>query len=129
MRVGVRALAVILTLFGCHEDNKTVEPTGPGVLDVILTTPNTDDGAILLTIDGAVDSVQGAPYVVFSTTSATGARVVVTGDVVAGVIARLFVPDVSTADQYVPQLVEVAQRSTYALRPTTSYQLKLRAER
>ena len=75
-----------------------------------------------------VDSVQAAPYALFSTASATGARVVVTGDVVGGVIVRLYVPDVSIADQYLTQLNEVAQRGTFALRPTASYQLQLKVE-
>ncbi|HEU5155224.1 MAG TPA: hypothetical protein VFU03_10870 [Gemmatimonadales bacterium] len=122
-------LGLLLLVLACHDDDKTVAPTGPGVLDVILSTPNNDDGAVLLTVDGAVDSVQGAPYVIFSTVSATGARVVVTGDVVAGVIARLYVPEVGAADQYLTNLNEVAQRGTYLLRPTTSYQLELKIER
>ena len=129
MRQGMLALTLIVAMLACHDDDKTVEPTGPGVLDVVLTTPNTDDGALLLTIDGAVDSVQGTAYVTFATASATGARVVVTGDVAGGVIARLYVPDVTTADQYLPQLVEVAQRGTYALRDPTSYQVNLSVER
>jgi hypothetical protein len=129
MRQGTAALALGVAILACHDDDKTVAPTGPGVLDVVLTTPNSDDGAVLLTVDGAIDSVQGAPYVIFSTASGTGARIVVTGDVVGGVIARLYVPDVASPDQYVPQLVEVAQRGTYALRPSTSYQLELRVER
>jgi hypothetical protein len=129
MRRGGILFALILALFACHDDDKTVAPTGPGVLDVILTSPNNDDGAVLLTIDGAVDSVQGDPYVIFSTASGTGARLVVTGDVVGGVIARLYVPDVGTADQYLANLDEVAQRGTFVLRPGTSYQLELRIER
>ena len=112
MRQGRVALALILAMLACHDDDKTVEPTGPGVLELVLTTPNTDDGAVLLTIDGAVDSVQATAYVTFATASPTGARVVVTGDIAGGVIARLYVPDVSAADQYLPQLVEVAQRGT-----------------
>ena len=129
MRRGGVLSALILAILACHDDDKTVAPTGPGVLDVVLTTPNSDDGAVLLTVDGAVDSVQGAPYVVFSTASGTGARIVVTGDVVGGVIARLYVPDVGTADQYLAYLDEVAQRGTFMLRPGTSYQLELRVER
>ena len=128
MRRGGVLSALILAILACHDDDKTVAPTGPGVLDVVLTTPNSDDGAVLLTVDGAVDSVQGAPYVVFSTASGTGARIVVTGDVLGGVIARLYVADISAADQYLPQLFEVAQRGTYALRPPTSYQLELKVE-
>ncbi len=126
-RVGA-VFALILAIFACHDDDKTVAPTGPGVLDLVLITPNADDGAILLTVDGAVDSVQGAPYVIFSTASGSGARIVVTGDVVGGVIAKLYVPDVGTADQYLARLNEVAQRGTFALQPTTSYQLDLRIE-
>jgi hypothetical protein len=129
MKQGMAVLALVVAILACHDDDKTVAPTGPGVLDVVLTTPNADDGAVLLTVDGAVDSVQGTGYVTFATASATGARVVVTGDVATGVIARLYVPDVATADQYLPQLVEVAQRGTYALRTPTSYQLELRVER
>src|SRR5262245_53431232 len=122
-------LVLLLVLVACHDDDKTVAPTGPGVLDVILTTPNNDDGAVLFTVDGAVDSVQGAPYVIFSTTSATDARVVVTGNVAGGVVARLYVPDVSTADQYLANLVEVAQRGSFALQPPTSYKIELKVER
>jgi len=129
MRRGGVLSALILAILACHDDDKTVAPTGPGVLDVVLTTPNSDDGAVLLTVDGAVDSVQGAPYVVFSTASGTGARIVVTGDVVGGVIARLYVPDVGSADQYLAYLDEVAQRGTYALRSPTAYSLELRIER
>ena len=126
-RLGV-VFALVMAIFACHDDDKTVAPTGPGVLDVVLTTPNADDGAILLTVDGAVDSVQGTPYLIFSAASGTVARIVVTGDVAGGVIARLFVPDVGIADQYLAHLDEVAQRGTFALRPTTSYQLDLRVE-
>jgi len=129
MRHGMAALALVLAILACHDDDKTVAPTGPGVLDVVLTTPNPDDGAVLLTVDGVVDSVQGAPYVIFSTASGTGARIVVTGDVVGGVIARLYVPDVGSADQYLAYLDEVAQRGTYALRSPTAYSLELRIER
>jgi hypothetical protein len=129
MKQGRAALALILAMLACHDDDKTVEPTGPGILDVVLTTPNVDDGAVLLTIDGPVDSVQGTGYVTFATASPTGARVVMTGDIADGVIARLYVPDVSASDQYLPQLVEVAQRGTFALRPSTSYRLDLRVER
>lgn len=129
MRQGGAAMALIVAMFACHDDDKTVEPTGPGVLELVLTTPNTDDGAVLLTIDGAVDSVQATAYVTFATASPTGARVVVTGDIAGGVIARLYVPDVSASDQYLPQLVEVAQRGTYTLRAPTSYQLELRVDR
>ena len=129
MRRGTAALALVVGILACHDDDKTVAPTGPGVLDVVLTTPNADDGAVLLTVDGAIDSVQGAPYVIFSTASGTGARIVVTGDVVGGVIARLYVPDVGTADQYLAHLDEVAQRGTFALQPPTSYQMELRVER
>ncbi|HSE67445.1 MAG TPA: hypothetical protein VLB12_10680 [Gemmatimonadales bacterium] len=129
MRHGMAAMALVLAILACHDDDKTVEPTGPGVLDVVLTTPNTDDGALLFTIGGAVDSVQGSGYVTFATASPTGARVVVTGDLAGGVIARLYVPDVSASDQYLPQLIEVAQRGTYTLRAPTTYQLALKVER
>jgi hypothetical protein len=39
MRHGMAALALVAIL-ACHDDDKTVAPTGPGVLDVVLTTPN-----------------------------------------------------------------------------------------
>jgi len=128
MRHGMAAM-VLVAILACHDDDKTVAPTGPGVLDVVLTTPNADDGAVLLTVDGAVDSVQGAPYVIFSISSGTEARIVVTGDVGGGVIARLYVPDVGSADQYLAHLDEVAQRGTFALRSPTAYSLELRIER
>ena len=120
--------AVALVLAGalaCHEANKPTAPGGPGVLELMLNTPNANDGAVLVDVSGVVDSVQAAGFTTFSALETGGVRVVVTGNLARGVIARLFVPDVTEADQYIATLFEAAQRTTFGLQDLTGYSLSV----
>jgi hypothetical protein len=128
MRSGARFLAAALALSGlaCGED-RVSSATGPGVLEVVLTTPSSDDGAILFQVDGTVDSMIAAPgYSGFSNVSPGFTRAVVTGSVSGGIIARLYIPDVSAAGQYSATLLQAAARNSFALQPVTGYALTLR---
>jgi len=125
-RASLLVMASLVGLPACHEENKATAPSGPGVLELVLSTPNGNDGAALLAVTGAVDSVQADGYSTFSALESGGARVVVTGDIAAGVLARLYVPDLGSADQYVANLVEVAQRASFALQDLTGYEISVR---
>lgn len=113
-------------LAACHGEDKPTDPSGPGVLELVLTTPNANDGAVLLEVTGAVDSVQPMSYTTFSSLESGGARVVVTGDIASGVVARLYVPDAASAGQYTGSLSQAAQRSSFTLQNLTGYRVVVR---
>lgn len=118
------ALAGILASLSCD---------GPraGELTLHLTTPNTDDGAVVLrvltadpdVITGATAACGGCrifPLVV----SDTELRAVVTGDINAGLIARIAVSDVKKPSTYSAQVSQVASRA-FVLLPASSYAITI----
>ena len=117
-----------LLLISCSGDG-----TGPasGTLDINLISPNTDDGAILLTIAGgpveSVEPVVGAAYK--AKIDENTLRVVVTGSLTSGTIARLHIADMSQAARYSAAVSQVAVRSTYAAREPAGYSITLAASR
>ena len=52
------ALVLALIALGCSSGGDNNNPAGPvaGPLRVVLTSPNTDDGAVMFQVTGAVDS-------------------------------------------------------------------------
>ena len=101
--------------------------TGPvaGTLFVTYTTPNADDGAVLVKVTGpAVNSVTiDTTLHGFSRISTNGdtAMIVVAGTVHSGVVARLAVPDTRAYATYSASVVQVAQSATYAVRALAGY--------
>jgi hypothetical protein len=124
MRLGV-GRALIMVLFasgsGCS--------TGPnsGNLDVHLGSLQGDEGAVLFTISGGpietVEAVNGAVYTAQIDPNTT--RVVVTGNLSSGPIARVRIADISNAPLYSARLDQVALRSSYAPRDPGLYSLTL----
>ena len=132
MRVRSRAGVVLAlaALLGGGCKTGTVAPVA-GELTVNLTTPNADDGAILLKIAGSggetVTSVTAScsGCRIFSgVVSGTEVRAVLTGTIAAGAVARVSVSDVNTPASYSVQILDVASR-TYVRRATTGYSLTL----
>ncbi|MDH3497252.1 MAG: hypothetical protein OER89_17195 [Gemmatimonadota bacterium] len=123
----VAAMLAGLTLAGglvtCGSE--PAAPPTPGWVNVRLTTPNLDDGGILFTVTGAqIDSVRSTfPNTFLRRESASSMRVVIVGNLVAGTVAQVLVPDVRQAATYAGTVVEVAVRSTFAQRPTAGYVL------
>ncbi len=125
-RAGLRAALLALGLAGwlgsC--DSGPTEPR-PGTLDLVFTPPAAGAGALLFLVDGApIDSIEPASYPAISgRLSASAVRVVVTGQLAGGVVARLRVPDVRLYGKYRATLEEVADGTTYALRDPAAYRL------
>jgi hypothetical protein len=111
---------------GKDGDGGSTAPTG-GLLTVTLATPNADDGAVLLTVTGGgVEAVESAVagYQVFSSPTASGTtHLIVTGDIVAGPLVRLRVPDVGVAASYAATVTQAAARATFAQQATDGYTL------
>jgi hypothetical protein len=116
-------------LVGSCESGPT-EPR-PGALDLVFAPPAPGTGALLFVVDGApIDSVEPAGYGTISgRLSASAVRVIVTGPLVPGPVARLRVPDVRLARQYRATLEEVADGATYGLRDTAGYRLAVAVPR
>lgn len=104
------------------------DPT-PGDLTIELTTPNTDDGAIRLIIVSpvaptAISSASAGVEVFTSGPLSTSTTVIVTGDVGAGALINITVPDTRDDEDYSATVVQVAS-ATYAIRANTGYALEV----
>ncbi len=116
-------LLALAPLAGCSNN------TGPAAatLNVNLSTPNTDDGAVLLTISGGpVDSVESVGHTLYSARQGPETlRLIITGDLGSGTVARIHVPDSRQVSRYSARITQVAARVTYAQRDAGSYSARL----
>jgi hypothetical protein len=122
---GAALVAILLVASGCSGDDPASEPVA-GALRVVLTSPNTDDGAVMFQVIGVVDSVvapagltlyQGQP-------GPNAIRAIVNGNISSGShLVTLYVADVSKASSIATQVLQVSARSTYAQRPAGAYSL------
>lgn len=142
-RTRLLALASVVALAACgggeggqaptEPTPPPVQPTAPaavpGTLTVRLTTPNTDDGAILLEITGPAPAAeltataQGA--VVHTRANGNTSRVAVFGSLGAGAVLRFSVPDVNAAPLFSAQLIEASDRGSALRASVTGYQLTI----
>lgn len=102
----------------------------PGLLTLTLNTPNADDGALLFrVVGGQVDSVAGGAMVQDGsyTIQPTFTRIVVAGNIVDGVVAGIYVPDVNDASSYSVVMEQVAVRVTNAQRSISGYTIAVTA--
>jgi hypothetical protein len=103
--------------------------TGPasGNLNVQLSSAGGEEGAVLFTVTGGpVDAVEATGGSVYTAeVDPNTIRVVVTGKLGSGPIARIRIADVSQASHYSATVNQVAVRSTYALRDPGQYVITL----
>ncbi len=124
------ASAVVVALLACDGDPKPPtgpQPvTGPGFVRVQFTTPNTDDGAVYLTVRGAsIDSLISF-YTLQSADSGPDEKQVITaGAIRTGGIVIFWVPDRSALAGYTVVLQQVATRGSYELRDLEGYSVAI----
>ncbi len=125
------ALLSAVVAFGvnCGGGGNEPDVPKPGALSVALTTPNIDDAAIKLTLTSpvaptAIAAASAGLRLFVSGTIGTTTTVVVTGDMTAGPILTLTVPDTRAVGDYSAAVVQVAS-TTYALRANTGYALSV----
>jgi hypothetical protein len=82
---------------------------------------------VLLTISGGpVDSVERVGFAVYTARAgAESLRLIVTGNLGSGPIARIHVPDSRQVSRYSARIGQVAARVTYAQRDPASYNASL----
>jgi hypothetical protein len=124
LRHAALALTVLAGIAGCSHDN--VGPTA-GTLNVTLASPNTDDGAVLVTIAGGpVDSLTAPGQQIYtSRIDANTLRVILIGRLQAGTVARMYLPDVRLASNYSATVNQAAARTSYAQRNPAAYSVNL----
>jgi hydroxyethylthiazole kinase-like sugar kinase family protein len=124
------ALAITAWLVGATCQESAPAPVA-GELTVNLTTPNNDDGALLVRVTGSgANTISGGSAacagckLFFAQVSDTEFRAVITGTINAGAVARVAVSDVNNPASYSAQILDAASR-TYVRRATTGYSLSL----
>src|SRR5690348_10421535 len=123
--LGALALGLAISSCGGGSDHTAPSPV-PGFLKITLTTPNADDGALLVKVQGGtIDSVVAGAAVTAGTGSYTiqpaFTRFVVAGNIVGGVVAKIHVPDVNDHASYTATIEQIAVRNTFAQRALTGY--------
>lgn len=125
-----RAVAVATVALSCGGDSgggTGPTPKDPGFVHLELTTPNADDGILLISIAGGrVLEVEGAGYQVVSAgVSDTMVKVLVRGTLVGGVIGRVTVPDRNLLSSYTITVEQVAARQSYVQRSVEGYAVRI----
>jgi hypothetical protein len=107
--------------------------TGPkaGTATVSLVTPNSDDGAVLLSLTGPglanPQSANSTYRVYWRVVSASEVRTIVVGDLAAGAVLTVDVDDVGKIGQYVGTVVEAASRGDAVRGSLTGYRVSFAA--
>jgi hypothetical protein len=118
-------LLALLGLAACGGPDLSAPLSGP--LDLTLDTPADDDGIALVEIvGGTVDSVTALGYrTEVSADGTTPVRLVVSGALADGRLARIWVPDRTRASDYSATVIEAAARGTYALHDVADYRIEI----
>lgn len=134
----VVVLAIVSIVLSCGDKTPgPVEPppsptepaTDPGRVTIVLSTPNTNDGAILFRVSGGVvDSLtpSSSRFALFAVeVDSTTLRVMVAGDLTDGAVAVFWMPDRRAIAAYSAALEQAAARSTYQQQDIGSYNLTI----
>jgi hypothetical protein len=123
----LRAVLMLSLAGGLLTCGESIDPTGPGWLNVVLDSPNLDDGGVMFTVQGGpIDSVRSSlPDVFDDRVSATQWRMIVIGDVPSAVIAQVWVPDADAASRYSATVEQAASATTFGQRSTGTYALRV----
>jgi hypothetical protein len=110
-------------------DGPTAPIVKPGALSAVLTTPNSNDGAVMFSVSGGgVDSITRGD-VSLSTGASGSVSAIAVGSIVNGsIIARVWIPDLNAAGNYTALVMQAAARSTYAEQATSAYRIGLTAK-
>lgn len=121
----VLTAVMLLSLAACNSGDSTAGQAG--TLTLRLTGASGNDGAMLMIISGGAVSAVGTPagYQIATNTDGAGTHVMVVGNLTAGAIATIVVPDVSQASAYVATVVQVADRTSFALLDPVRYQVTI----
>ena len=125
------ALGVVVTLASCGGEElppgPPPPPSGPGFLQVLLETPRTNDGALLITLSGGpLDSLRvSQATLLMASPGVNDQQVIIAGDVRAGAVLRFWVPERANVANYRAVLDQVATLRDYIQQSLTDYSLMI----
>lgn len=126
---GAVAVAALAALPACGDENA---PPTSGTATVSFVTPNTDDGAVLVSLVGpGVRDAQAGSFAYkayWRVVSANELRLIVVGNLANGVVATVTVDDLSKISQYHAAVLEVASRADVVRASTAGYNVTIRAQ-
>ncbi len=134
IRTKALALALVALTAGCSDDDlppgPPPGPSGPGLLAVVLETPNSNDGALLFRLSGGrMDSLRVSQLTLLTANTGTNERrVMLAGNIGAGVVLRFWIPERADLAGYSVVLEQVATRAIYVQRPLDGYSLSIRVD-
>ncbi len=124
------ALSAVVMLASCGEElppGPPPPPSGPGFLQVLLQTPRTNDGALLITLSGGpLDSLRVSQTTLLTAPPGVNdQQLIIAGDVRAGVVLRFWVPERTNVANYRAVLNQVATRADFIQQSLTDYSLTI----
>lgn len=129
IRPGLIAVFLLGAGLACGGGGDSVGPAtpDPGPVDLVLATPNVNDGGLLISIAGGpVTTVVPQAYqVAMSAPGSNGVSLIVRGNIVAGVVAQITIPDRNHLGSYSAVIVQASAR-TYQQQSLAGYTLTLR---
>ena len=124
------ALSAVVILASCGEElppGPPPPPSGPGFLRVLLQTPRSNDGALLITLSGGpLDSLRvSGTTLLTAPPGVNDQQLIIAGDVRAGVVLRFWVPERTNVANYRAVLNQVATRADFIQQTLTGYSLTI----
>jgi hypothetical protein len=120
-------MAAALSAGAACSDDPTAGATQAGTVMLRLTTPRADDGAVMFEVSGPpIDTaiaVTASVRLFTRRTSGSTMVGVVVGEVTAGAVVTLRVPDVGAGPGYTARVLEVADRQNALRASLTGYAL------
>jgi hypothetical protein len=113
--LGTLALVGLSACGGGGGDGGNGNNPVPGNLTVALTAQSSAPGAVMFTVSGGTINsvtVSGGYHKYETTLSGTSRRVLITGNVTAGALVTIAVPDINKVSQYNATVNQVSARST-----------------
>lgn len=127
MRILQGCLLIVLgAIISCGGDGSGPSGPTPGNLTIQLNTAATNVGAVKFLVRGGPVSGVTSTHSTFDGPASGGNhRVVVLGDLTAGPVATISVPDTRQAASYSATVEEVATRQTYALQSAGGFTMSI----
>jgi hypothetical protein len=125
-----RLLVTSLVVVGsaCGDGGSGPSSGGEGVVNLVLETPYTDDGGLLIAVTGAgVKSVTSDSYeLTYSPPGDAGVTLLLRGNIAAGVVAEITVPHRDRLGKYQVTVLQAASRGPlYQQRGLAGYRVRL----
>jgi len=115
-------VACFICVAACSGDDASTPHAG--TLAVTLAAGGPNDGALMLLVSGGpVTEVAASGYEIGSSADAKGTHIMVVGNVTAGTLATITVPDASRSASYVVTVEQAADRTSFALLDPAGYKV------